>query len=95
MAVQTVRAQVRELKRALGHAMHSLAGRGLRRSDAGRAPRCQRPDARGRTCGLQGAGFIRSNFALQRLPARKLGVVALHRRTVEIPDDAFAQVKRR
>lgn len=37
MAVQTVSAQVRELERALGHALLAPAGRGLVLTDAGRA----------------------------------------------------------
>lgn len=37
MAVQTVSAQVRELERALGHALLKPAGRGLTLTDAGRA----------------------------------------------------------
>ena len=37
MAVQTVSAQVRELERALGHALLKPRGRGLELTDAGRA----------------------------------------------------------
>lgn len=41
MAVQTVSAQVRELERALGHALFRPAGRGLELTDAGRAALAQ------------------------------------------------------